>query len=194
MLLQVLILNIFPTYWFCKIIQIDLLLRVTLYRCSTSFYTGDHLVDYFSRRPRMNTARELDQWVRKIFFPKTILLLCEDFPINGWRIFLKTQIKIILTTIGDCDFSFEKIFTQFIYYNCNHWLIFIQNRYHSQFCTVKKITNSFFFNQVKKMKCSGATGLDISSFPEIKVGGKKKINEMMKKGGRGGSALSRFHF
>ena len=31
------------------------------------------------------------------------------------------------------------------------------------------------------MKCSGATGLDISSFPEIKVGGKKKINEMMKK-------------
>ena len=31
------------------------------------------------------------------------------------------------------------------------------------------------------MKCSGATGLDISSFPEIKVGGKKKINEMIKK-------------
>ena len=111
-------------------------------------------------------ARSMGQEV----FPQiTILLLYEDFSINGWRIFLKTQIKIILTTIGDCDFSFEKIFTQFVYYNCNHWLIFIQNRYHSQFCTVKKITNSFFFNQVKKMKCSGATGLDISSFPEIKV-------------------------
>ena len=35
------------------------------------------------------------------------------FSINVWRIFLNTQIKIIFTTISDCEFSFEKSICSF---------------------------------------------------------------------------------
>ena len=78
----------------------------------------------------------------------------------------KSSLNLFLTTAAIDKFSFITIITV----NYVQW-----------WRSFRKKSQIFFSNQVKKMKCSGATGLDISSFPEIKVGREKKINDVIKK-------------